>query len=254
MILAGASDAASTVGSEQTETSPTPNQTGGGMEEDVTTTSVTSATPRSRNTTFNFKSGSASENSSFPFKILVVAASALVGMVCLAGGTAVVCLRKKKSSRTPSVRPKRPERTPIWRKKSTNKRAKKEEIDLFHDSVSQAMAKIQEKEDLLKEVECTVDGMITDLTTMGLQSTSPEMMSTLRKDLLRDSKRLKREIATPGALDRTDQLEGRPLLPSPYIPLASKSGRTAALACRWSAEGMVEDNLERVPMRTFGWV
>ena len=254
MILAGASDAASTVGNEQTETSPTPNQTGGGMEEDVTTTSVTSATPRSQNTTFDFKSGSASENSSFPFKILVVAASALVGMVCLAGGTAVACLRKKKNSRTPSVRPKRPERTPIWRKKSTNKRAKKEEIDLFYDSVSQAMAKIQEKEDLLKEVECTVDGMITDLTTMGFQSTSPEVMSTLRKNLLRDSKRLKREIATPGALDRTDQLEGRPLLPSPYIPLASKSGRTAALACRWSAEGMVEDNLKRVPMRTFGWV
>ena len=224
------------------------------MEEDVTTTSVTSATPRSRNTTFNFKSGTASENSSFPFKILVVAASALAGMVCLAGGTAVVCLRKKKNSRTPSVRPKRPERTPIWRKKSTNKRAKKEEIDLFHDSVTQAMAKIQEKEDLLKEVECTVDGMITDLTTMGLQSTSPEMMSTLRKDLLRDSKRLKREIATPGALDRTGQLEGRPLLPSPYIPLASVSGRTAALACRWSAEGLVEDNPERVPLRTFGWV
>lgn len=253
MILAGASDAASTVGSEQTETSPTPNQTGGGMEEDVTSTSVTPATPQP-NTTFDFKSGSASKNSSFPFKILVVAASALAGMVCLAGGTAVACLRKKKNSRTPSVRPKRPERTPIWRKKSTNKRAKKEEIDLFHDSMSQAMAKIQEKEDLLKEVECTVDGFITDLTTMGFQSTSPEVMSTLRKNLLRDSKRLKREIATPGALDRTDQLEGRPLLPSPYIPLASKSGRTAALACRWSAEGMVEDNLKRVPMRTFGWV
>ena len=253
MILAGASDAASTVGSEQTETSPTPNQTGGGMEEDVTTTSVTSATPQP-NTTFDFKSGSASKNSSFPFKILVVAASALVGIVCLAGGTAVVCLRKKKNSRTPSVRPKRPELTPIWRKKSTNKRAKKEEIDLFHDSVSQAMAKIQEKEDLLKEVECTVDGFITDLTTMGFQSTSPEVMSTLQQGLLRESKRLKREIATPGALDRTDQLEGRPLLPNPYIPLASKSGRTAALACRWSAEGMVEDNLERVPMRTFGWV
>ena len=224
------------------------------MEEDVTTTSVTSATPRSQNTTFDFKSGSASKNSSFPFKILVVAASALVGMVCLAGGTAVACLRKKKSSRTPSVRPKRPERTPIWRKKSTNKRAKKEEIDLFHDSVSQAMAKIQEQEDLLKEVECTVDGMITDLTTMGFQSTSPEVMSALRKNLLRDSKRLKRDLATPGALDRTGQLEGRPLLPSPYIPLASVSGRTAALACRWSAEGMVEDNLKRVPMRTFGWV
>ena len=116
------------------------------------------------------------------------------------------------------------------------------------------MAKIQEQGDLLKNVECTVDGMITDLTTMGFQSTSPEVMSTLRKTLLRDSKRLKREIATPGALDRTDQLEGRPLLPSPYIPLASVSGRTAALACRWSAEGMVEDNLKRVPMRTFGWV
>ena len=166
----------------------------------------------------------------------------------------MACLRKKKSSRTPSVRPKRPERTPIWRKKSTNQRAKKEEIDMVYDSVSQAMAKIQEKEDLLREVECTVDGMITDLTTMGFQSTSPEVMSTLRKNLLRDSKRLKREIATPGALDRTDQLEGRPLLPSPYIPLASVSGRTAALACRWSAEGMVEDNLKRVPMRTFGWV
>ena len=157
MILAGASDAAYTVGNEQTETSPTPNQTGGGMEEDVTTTSVTPATPRSQNTTFDFKSGSASKNSSFPFKILVVAASALAGLVCMAGGTAVACLRKKKSSRTPSVRPKRPERTPIWRKKSTNKRAK-------------------------------------------------------------------------------------------------KSGRIPVHARRWLAEGMVEDNLERVPLRTFGWV
>ena len=254
MILAGASDAASTVGSEQTETSPTPNQTGGGMEEDVTTMSVTSATPRSQNTTFNFKSGSASENSFFPFKILVVAASALAGMVCLAGGTAVACLRKKKNSRTPSVRPKRPERTPIWRKKSTNKRAKKEEIDLFHDSVTQAMAKIQEKEDLLREVECSVDHMIVDLTMMGLQSTSPEMISTLQNDLLRDSKRLKRDLATPGALDRTDQLEGKPLLPSPLLPLASVSGRIAVHARRWLAEELVEDNPERVPLRTFGWV
>ena len=101
MILAGASDAASTVGSEQTETSPTPNQTGGGMEEDVTTTSVTTATPRSRNTTFNFKSGSASENPSFPFKILVVAASALVGMVCLAGGNCCGVLEKEKELKNP---------------------------------------------------------------------------------------------------------------------------------------------------------
>ena len=116
------------------------------------------------------------------------------------------------------------------------------------------MAKIQEKEDLLKEVECTVDGFITDLTTMGFQSTSPEVMSTLRKNLLRDSKRLKRELATPGALDRTGQLEGKPLLPSPRFPLASVSGRIPVHARRWLAEGMVEDNLERVPLRTFGWV
>ena len=166
----------------------------------------------------------------------------------------MACLRKKKSSRTPSVRPKRLERTPIWRKKSTNKRAKKEEIDLVHDSVTHAMAKIQEKEDLIKEVECAVDGMIVDITMMGLQSTSPEMMSTLQKDLLRDSKRLKRNLATPGALDRTDQLEGKPLLPSPFLPLASVSGRTAVHARRWLAEELVEDNPERVPLRTFGWV
>ena len=116
------------------------------------------------------------------------------------------------------------------------------------------MAKIQEKEDLIKEVECAVDGMIVDITMMGLQSTSPEMMSTLQKDLLRDSKRLKRNLATPGALDRTDQLEGKPLLPNPRLPLASVSGRIPVHARRWLAEGMVEDNLERVPMRTFGWV
>ena len=64
----------------------------------------------------------------------------------------------------------------------------------------------------------------------------------------------KESVARFKAVNRTDQLEGRPLLPSPYIPLASVSGRTAALACRWSAEGLVEDNLEKVPMRTFGWV
>ena len=82
MILAKASDAASTVGSEQTETPPTPKQTGGEKEEDVANTSVTAATPRRQNfTTFEFKSGSSNGNPSFPFKILVVAALALAGMV-----------------------------------------------------------------------------------------------------------------------------------------------------------------------------
>ena len=171
------------------------------MEEDVTTTSVTTATPRSQNTTFEFKSGSASGNPSFPFKILVVAALSLAGMVCLAGGTAVACLRKRKRSRTPSVKPKRSERTPIWRGKSTNKEAQRAEIDVAHESLVNAMATIQQKEDVIKEAECVVDGMITDIILMGHQNTSPQMMSTLRKDLLRDSKRLKRDLATPGTLD-----------------------------------------------------
>ena len=166
----------------------------------------------------------------------------------------MACLIKRKRSRTPSVKPKRSERTPIWREKSTNKRSKKAEIDIAHDSITNAMATIQEKEDLIKEVECVVDGLIMDITLMGLQSTSPEMMSTLQKDLLRDSKRLKRNLATPGALDRTNQLEGKPLLPGPYLPLASVSGRTAVHARRWLAEELVEDNPERVPLRTFGWV
>ena len=96
-------------------------------------------------------------------------------------------MRKRKNSRTPSVRPKRPERTPIWRGKSTNKEAQRAEIDVAHESLVNAMATIQQKEDVIKEAECVVDGMITDIILMGHQNTSPQMMSTLRKDLLRDS-------------------------------------------------------------------
>ena len=201
MILANASDAALASGSKQTKIPPTPNQTGGEKEDDVATTSVTAATPRRQNFTFEFKSGSPNGKPSFPFKILVVSALALAGMVCLAGGTAVACLRKRKRSRTPSVKPKRSERTPIWRGKSTNKEAQRAEIDVAHESLVNAMATIQHKEDVIKEAECVVDGMITDIILMGHQNTSPQMMSTLRKDLLRDSKRLKRDLATPGALD-----------------------------------------------------
>ena len=77
---------------------------------------------------------------------------------------------------------------------------------MAHESLVNAMATIQQKEDVIKEAECVVDGLITDIILMGHQTTSPQMMSTLQKDLLRNSKRLKRDLATPGALDRTDQI------------------------------------------------